>query len=191
MNIIIETFGSITMVLAIAGVVLNNRMDRRCFWFWIVSNAISCGLHIYTGLWSLAIRDAAFLILAFDGLRRWRGNKAMRYLLDVQKSRNAAEFEKEFLGIPMPKVEPPAKEYKETFFECPQCHHLFTLDQLDALGSRSGCCPDCGREDLIEHVIRYIASPPMNFTDKELEDVKNNFEQRHVGTIFEPRKRMI
>jgi hypothetical protein len=71
MNIIIETLGIITTVLAVAGVVLNNRMDRKCFWFWIVSNAISCGLHLYIGLWSLAARDAAFLALAFDGLRLW------------------------------------------------------------------------------------------------------------------------
>jgi nicotinamide riboside transporter PnuC len=75
MNIIIETFGIITTILAVVGVVLNNRMDRKCFWFWIVSNAISCALHIHVGLWSLVVRDAVFLVLAFDGLAKWKSRK--------------------------------------------------------------------------------------------------------------------
>ena len=103
MNIIIETLGIITTVLAIAGVVLNNRMDRKCFWFWIVSNAISCGLHVYIGLWSLAVRDAAFLVLAFDGLRRWRKELTLK---DFQQTAD-------ILGsnIPlMPKVKEPTNE---------------------------------------------------------------------------------
>ena len=102
MNITIETFGIITTVLAIAGVVLNNRMDRKCFWFWIVSNAISCGLHCYIGLWSLAVRDAAFLVLAFDGLRRWRGK------LSIDDCRLPTVAYRELINEPVPlrKVEP-------------------------------------------------------------------------------------
>ncbi|RKY08450.1 MAG: hypothetical protein DRP56_04145, partial [Planctomycetota bacterium] len=67
----IEILGWITTVLAVAGVVLNNRMDRRCFWLWMVSNAISAWIHIHTGIYPLAVRDAAFLALAIWGLKNW------------------------------------------------------------------------------------------------------------------------
>ncbi|MBA7641204.1 hypothetical protein ES703_48880 [subsurface metagenome] len=35
----IEIFGSIAMVLAIWGVVLNNRLKIACFYLWLGSNA--------------------------------------------------------------------------------------------------------------------------------------------------------
>ncbi|MGH2271363.1 hypothetical protein ACQ9LF_06150 [Anaerohalosphaeraceae bacterium U12dextr] len=71
MNIILETFGIAVTLLAVAGVWYNNHLDRRCFYLWIVSNAISLMLHLAVGMFALAIRDAAFLILLADGLRRW------------------------------------------------------------------------------------------------------------------------
>jgi nicotinamide riboside transporter PnuC len=75
MNIIIETFGIAAMLLAVVGVFYNNRMDRRCFWLWMVSNAISCVLHIWMGVWSLVIRDAIFFVLAIQGYRMWANKK--------------------------------------------------------------------------------------------------------------------
>jgi len=71
MNIILETFGIAVTFLAVAGVWYNNRLDRRCFYLWIVSNAISLLLHLAVGMFALAVRDLAFLILSIDGLRRW------------------------------------------------------------------------------------------------------------------------
>lgn len=67
-----ELFGSIATVLAIAGVVLNNRVNRRCFAIWFVSNAICAVLHIGVGLWSMVVRDAIFMVLCVDGWYRWR-----------------------------------------------------------------------------------------------------------------------
>ena len=67
----LEIIGWTTMILAVWGVILNNRHNRKCFWIWLVSNALSCAIHIYLGVWSLAIRDFVFLILAVEGLILW------------------------------------------------------------------------------------------------------------------------
>ena len=68
----IETIGLLATVIAVAGVVLNNHRLRLCFSFWLVSNSLTLFVHLAVGVWSLAARDAVFLILAVDGLRRWR-----------------------------------------------------------------------------------------------------------------------
>ena len=70
----IEIIGTITTVLAVAGVILNNRCFRSCFLLWIVSNALSLVIHAQTGIWSLVVRDGIFLILAVEGWIIW-GNK--------------------------------------------------------------------------------------------------------------------
>ena len=67
MNII----GIICGALAVTGVLLNNRRLIWCFPVWLVSNTISAGLHLHAGLWSLAIRDAVFLVLAVEGWIKW------------------------------------------------------------------------------------------------------------------------
>ena len=67
----IELLGTIAGILAVAGVVLNNRRLIGCFYLWLASNAICAGLHVHAGLWSLAAKDVLFLLLAIDGLRRW------------------------------------------------------------------------------------------------------------------------
>ena len=67
----IELIGSIATILAIAGVVLNNRRLRVCFLLWLVSNAISMVIHAQVGVWSLTARDAIFLILAVEGWVKW------------------------------------------------------------------------------------------------------------------------
>lgn len=72
---------TLAAVLAIAGVVLNNRKLIMCFPLWIVSNAIVCGLHIYAayggalGMIPLAVRDAFFFTLAIEGFYRWSHEK--------------------------------------------------------------------------------------------------------------------
>jgi len=78
-----EAIGWVTTVLAVSGVVLNNRMDRRCFWLWMISNAISGGLHAEAGMTALMVRDAVFLALAVHGYRSWG-----RTRLDRQSFRN-------------------------------------------------------------------------------------------------------
>jgi len=58
-------------ILAVAGVVLNNRLNIACFSVWIVSNLIFAVIHIKTGLWSIAVRDVVFIFLAVEGWRQW------------------------------------------------------------------------------------------------------------------------
>ena len=67
-----EIFGTVSMVLAVTGVVLNNRKMTGCFWLWIISNSISAYLHAGGQLYSLLIRDVVFTILAVEGLYRWK-----------------------------------------------------------------------------------------------------------------------
>ncbi len=67
-----ETAGLVATLIAIAGVVLNNHRRRECFYLWLGSNALTLAVHVWAGIWSLALRDAVFLALAVDGLVRWR-----------------------------------------------------------------------------------------------------------------------
>jgi nicotinamide riboside transporter PnuC len=71
----IQIIGLLAGILGIAGVLLNNRKLIGCFPIWIASNALSGGLHVYAGLWTLALRDLVFLCLAVDGWRRWRRDR--------------------------------------------------------------------------------------------------------------------
>ena len=66
-----ETLGAIAGVLAVIGVVLNNRRMISCFYIWIVSNSICALLHFNAELWSLMIRDIVFIGLALEGIYRW------------------------------------------------------------------------------------------------------------------------
>jgi nicotinamide riboside transporter PnuC len=72
---LVESVGLAVTVLAVAGAVLNNRRRRGCFWLWLVSNAASCALHGYAGLWTLALRDVIFFGLSIEGLVRWRAKR--------------------------------------------------------------------------------------------------------------------
>jgi nicotinamide riboside transporter PnuC len=67
----IETIGTIATVLAVAGVVANNHRRIACFYFWLVSNALTLLCHVALGAWSLAVRDAIFWFLAIYGLVCW------------------------------------------------------------------------------------------------------------------------
>lgn len=68
----IEFIGFVTTCLAVYGVFLNNRHNRFCFKLWLVSNLLSGIIHVYLGVYSLAARDAIFLILAVEGLMLWK-----------------------------------------------------------------------------------------------------------------------
>ena len=67
----IEIIGIISSVLAVIGVLANNRRLRWCFLVWMVSNAMSMAIHADAGIWSLAARDAVFLLLAVEGWIKW------------------------------------------------------------------------------------------------------------------------
>lgn len=67
----VELVGLAAAITAVTGVVLNNRMNILCFYFWLVSNFLSAGLHAAAGMWSLCGRDIVFLLLAVEGLIRW------------------------------------------------------------------------------------------------------------------------
>lgn len=72
-----EILGGVGSALAIAGVVLNNRKIIACFPLWMASNTICLIVHALAAWsgespWSMLVRDAVFLVLAFDGWHRWR-----------------------------------------------------------------------------------------------------------------------
>ncbi len=71
MTLPIETIGVIATVLAVVGVLANNRRMRWCFLIWGVSNTLSAIIHAEAAIWSLFLRDVVFLILAFEGWWRW------------------------------------------------------------------------------------------------------------------------
>ncbi len=66
-----ELIGAIATMLAIVGVVLNNRLDSRCFFAWLISNAICGWMHWRAKMISLLVRDAVFFVLAIYGLYAW------------------------------------------------------------------------------------------------------------------------
>ena len=67
-----EIVGTVAAILAVAGVLLNNRKLRMCFILWMVSNALSAGIHACAGPWSLMLRDVVFFVLAIEGWIKWK-----------------------------------------------------------------------------------------------------------------------
>lgn len=72
MTWLIEVVGSLAAILAVTGVVLNNRRRVACFYFWMASNLLSAGLHAHAGLVSMVVRDVVFTLLAIEGAIKWR-----------------------------------------------------------------------------------------------------------------------
>ncbi len=70
-----EIVGIIATALAVIGVVLNNRRLRICFILWMVSNALTAGIHGNAAIWSLFVRDVIFFSLAIEGWIKWRKDK--------------------------------------------------------------------------------------------------------------------
>lgn len=67
----IETLGKIVTILAVTGVILNNRKMKGCFCLWIFSNSLCAYIHWGAGLNSLFVRDIIFLCLAVEGWYKW------------------------------------------------------------------------------------------------------------------------
>lgn len=66
-----EIVGIIATILAVGGVVLNNRKMAACFYLWIISNILSAYIHWSSNTNSLMVRDLIFLVLAIEGISRW------------------------------------------------------------------------------------------------------------------------
>jgi len=90
----IEVFGVITAILAVSGVILNNRLKISCFYLWLVSNALSATLHGYVGLWSLVIRDVIFFGFAIEGVAKWWKNG-----MSVRQNKDDVEWYKKRLKL--------------------------------------------------------------------------------------------
>jgi len=67
-----EALQFLTATLAVWGVVLNNHFDRRCFWLWMISNAVGFYVHASNHQIGFAARDFVFFALAIHGLQNWR-----------------------------------------------------------------------------------------------------------------------
>lgn len=74
---ILESFGWLATAIALAGVYMNNRRQRACFILWLVSNAITFGIHVAAGMCSMAARDGAFFVLAIHGWWLWGRQRAL------------------------------------------------------------------------------------------------------------------
>jgi nicotinamide riboside transporter PnuC len=70
-----QIFHVISLLLAVSGVMLNNRKHRSSFLCWIFSNIIWGVVNWTHGLQVEALQNAIFLYLALDGLYRWRDVK--------------------------------------------------------------------------------------------------------------------
>lgn len=57
---------------SLAGVVLNIRKDRRCFWIWAVTNATWAAVDFTYGIYSQAVLQTVYFGLAIWGLIEWR-----------------------------------------------------------------------------------------------------------------------
>ena len=61
----------IVLILAIIGVVLNNRMIILCFPIWMISNVLAGYVHAAGGMYGMLTRDAAFFVLCIHGWASW------------------------------------------------------------------------------------------------------------------------
>lgn len=67
----LEFLGVIATVFAVYGVILNNDHKKSCFLLWFFSNALSIVIHASFLCWSLTLRDAIFIYLAYVGYKKW------------------------------------------------------------------------------------------------------------------------
>jgi nicotinamide riboside transporter PnuC len=65
----------IVTVLSIAGVILNIRKNRFCFWIWAITNGAWCVVDFYHGLYSQAFLFLVYFGLALYGIWEWRKKK--------------------------------------------------------------------------------------------------------------------
>jgi len=71
-----DVIGWLATVVALLGVWLNNRRRRACFALWLISNTMTLCIHAAAGMWSLAVRDGAFFVLAVHGWWLWGPGRA-------------------------------------------------------------------------------------------------------------------
>ena len=86
----IEFMGAVATVMAVAGVILNNRKRIACFYFWIVSNSLCMLIHWQTGLISLTVRDGIFVLLALEGIWQWGEKEGGAF--SVRRKREGGAF---------------------------------------------------------------------------------------------------
>ena len=68
---VMSLVGWTATAVALLGVWLNNRRRRACFLLWLISNAITVGIHAGAGMWAMAARDGAFFVMAIHGWWLW------------------------------------------------------------------------------------------------------------------------
>ncbi len=59
-------------VASIVGVVMNTRLDRRCFYVWTITNACWAIIDWQKGLYAQAALFAVYFCLAVYGVYEWR-----------------------------------------------------------------------------------------------------------------------
>lgn len=62
---------SLTLI-ALYGTWLNTWQDRKCFYYWIVSNAGFCVVNYLANQHALALLFGVYLLLAIRGLEKWK-----------------------------------------------------------------------------------------------------------------------
>jgi len=67
----LEIIGAVATMLAVFGVVLNNRKCIWCFAVFSVSNTLTAYIHYSVEVWTVFARDLIFLMLAAEGAWRW------------------------------------------------------------------------------------------------------------------------
>lgn len=70
-----SVIGWTATAVALLGVWMNNRRRRACFVFWLISNAMTFGIHTCAGMWSMVARDGAFFVMAVHGWLLWRNRE--------------------------------------------------------------------------------------------------------------------
>lgn len=66
------SFHWLLTLASLAGVVLNVRLDRRCFYVWTVTNACWAVIDWRKGLYAQAVLFAVYFALAIYGVYEWK-----------------------------------------------------------------------------------------------------------------------
>lgn len=69
---LLDAFQILSVALGLTGNVLVNRRNANGFKFWIISNFMAIWVMAMAHLWWMMIMFVAYLVLAVDGLRKWK-----------------------------------------------------------------------------------------------------------------------
>lgn len=72
MMTLLDVFQILSVSLGLTGNILVNRRNANGFKFWIISNFMAIGVMATAHLWWMMIMFVAYLLLAVDGLRKWK-----------------------------------------------------------------------------------------------------------------------